>query len=239
MKLSERMKAAQAERGPEDDLLPASHAAPTRAPVDEQAVTTPADPFATLKRRAQDALFARLGSRLYDASFDEKQLDAFVVQELGKVIDAEQAPLTPVERARLVAEITNDVLGYGAIERHLADPTVTEVMVNAVDGIYVEREGQLELTESSYLSDEHVRRVIERIVSKVGRRIDESSPMVDARLPDGSRVNAIIPPLAVDGPGAHDPEVLAAGVRDGRSRSARLAVRRDGRAVVGVCAAAG
>jgi pilus assembly protein CpaF len=200
MNLSERMKAAQAERGTSDDLLlPASHPTETRAPATaEDGGAT--DPFATLKRRAQDALFARLGSRLYDASFDEKQLDAFVVQELGKVIEAEQAPLTPVERARLVAEITNDVLGYGAIERYLADPAITEVMVNAVDGIYVEREGKIELTEASYLSEDHVRRVIERIVSKVGRRIDESSPMVDARLPDGSRVNAIIPPLAVDGP---------------------------------------
>jgi pilus assembly protein CpaF len=122
------------------------------------------------------------------------------VQEIGKVLEAEQIPLSAAERSRLVSEITDDVLGLGAIERYLADPTVTEVMVNSTDGIYVEREGRLTLTDSRYLSDDHLRQVIERIVSRVGRRIDESSPMVDARLPDGSRVNAVIPPLAVDGP---------------------------------------
>jgi pilus assembly protein CpaF len=116
------------------------------------------------------------------------------------VIEAEQVPLTAMERARLVAELTDDVLGYGAIERYLADPSVTEVMVNSLDGIYIERNGRLELTGARYVSDEQLRQVIDRIVSGVGRRIDESSPMVDARLPDGSRVNAIIPPLAVDGP---------------------------------------
>ncbi|MFM7061583.1 MAG: CpaF family protein [Actinomycetes bacterium] len=164
------------------------------------ATTMPADPFAAIKRRAQDALFARLGSRLYDSSMDEHQLDAYVLQELSKVIDQEQVPLTPAERARIVASLMDDVLGYGAIEKHLADPDVTEVMVNSLDAIFVERNGRLYRTQERYLSDDHLRQVIERIVSRVGRRIDESSPMVDARLPDGSRVNAVIPPLAIDGP---------------------------------------
>ncbi|MEI8336034.1 MAG: CpaF family protein [Actinomycetes bacterium] len=159
-----------------------------------------ADPFVLIKRRAQDALFARLGSRLYDSSLGEDQLDSYVVQELSRVIDAERVPLTPAERARIVAEICDDVLGYGAIERFLADPEITEVMVNSLDSIYVERAGRLVRTNARYVSEEHLRQVIERIVSKVGRRIDESSPMVDARLPDGSRVNAVIPPLAIDGP---------------------------------------
>ena len=197
MNLGERLKAAQAERA-NDALLPASLTS-TDGRTDNDAPVN-IDPFAALKRRAEEQLFARLGSRLYDSSMDEEQLDVFVVQEVGKVIAAEQIPLTTPERARLIAEIADDVLGFGAIERYLADPTITEVMVNALDGIYVERDGKLELTDSSYMSEEHVRRVIERIVSKVGRRIDESSPMVDARLHDGSRVNAIIPPLAVDGP---------------------------------------
>jgi pilus assembly protein CpaF len=197
MTLSDRLKAAQSTR-PHDELLPTSlSATDARGETDSAAVV---DPFANLKRRAQDSLFARLGARLYDSSLEAEQLDVFVVQEVGKVLAAEQIPLTPPERARLVAEIADDVLGYGAIERFLADESVTEVMVNAVDGIYVERAGRLELTDARYLSEDHVRRVIERIVSKVGRRIDESSPMVDARLADGSRVNAIIPPLAVDGP---------------------------------------
>lgn len=164
------------------------------------ATPMPVDPFASIKRRAQDALFARLGSRLYDSSMDETQLDAYVLQELSKVIDQEQVPLTPAERARIVAGLMDDVLGYGAIEKHLADPEVTEVMVNALDAIFVERNGRLYRTQERYLSDDHLRQVIERIVSRVGRRIDESSPMVDARLPDGSRVNAVIPPLAIDGP---------------------------------------
>ncbi|MFM7616409.1 MAG: CpaF family protein [Actinomycetes bacterium] len=164
------------------------------------AAPAPVDPFAAIKRRAQDALFARLGSRLYDSSMDEQQLDAYVLQELSKVIDQEQVPLTPAERARIVAGLMDDVLGYGAIEKHLADPEVTEVMVNSLDAIFVERNGRLHRTSERYLSDDHLRQVIERIVSRVGRRIDESSPMVDARLPDGSRVNAIIPPLSIDGP---------------------------------------
>jgi pilus assembly protein CpaF len=115
-------------------------------------------------------------------------------------MEAESAPLSVAERQRLVAEISDDVLGHGPIERYLADDSVTEVMVNADRPIYVERNGKLLETNTRFISQDHLRRVIERIVSQVGRRIDESSPMVDARLPDGSRVNAIIPPLAVDGP---------------------------------------
>ena len=179
-----------------DDSAPTAPVFAAR-PAEEPAAV---DPFAAIKRRAQDALFARLGSRLYDASMGEDQLDQYVVQELSRIIDGEQLPLTPAERARIVAEVCDDVLGYGAIERFLADPDVTEVMVNSLDAIYVERRGRIERTESRYLSEDHLRQVIERIVSRVGRRIDESSPMVDARLPDGSRVNAVIPPLAIDGP---------------------------------------
>ena len=197
MNLSDRLKAAQADQ----DVEPEALRPHSRQEVEHHAAAPlTLDPFAGLKRRAQDALFARMGQRLYDASLSEEQLDALVVQEIGRVIEAEQIPLSPSERSRLVAEVTDDVLGLGAIEKYLADPSVTEVMVNACDGIYVEREGRLTLTDSRYLSDDHLRQVIERIVSRVGRRIDESSPMVDARLPDGSRVNAIIPPLAVDGP---------------------------------------
>jgi pilus assembly protein CpaF len=197
MKLSDRLKAAQEESlGAAEVVTPHSRQEPTHV----DAPPSAADPFAGLKRRAQDALFARIGQRMYDSSLSEDQLDALVVSEIGRVLEAEQIPLSDTERERIVAEVIDDVLGLGAIERHLGDPTVTEVMVNATDGIYVERAGRLTLTESRYLSDDHLRQVIERIVSRVGRRIDESSPMVAARLPDGSRVNAVIPPLAVDGP---------------------------------------
>jgi pilus assembly protein CpaF len=198
MNLSERLKAAKG-AAPDETEPVTPHSRQDVTPHHEPAKAS-VDPFAGLKRRAQDALFARMGQRLYDSSLSEDQLDALVVQEIGKVLEAEQIPLSTAERSRLVSEITDDVLGLGAIERYLADPTVTEVMVNSTDGIYVERDGRLTLTDSRYLSDDHLRQIIERIVSRVGRRIDESSPMVDARLPDGSRVNAVIPPLAVDGP---------------------------------------
>ncbi len=158
------------------------------------------DPLAALKRRTHEVLFARLGMRLFDSSLGEDQLRSFVVAEIGNLMDEETIPLSADERQRLVAEIGDDILGYGPIERFLADDTVTEIMVNSDEPIYVERNGRLERTESRFVSQDHLRRVIERIVSQVGRRIDESSPMVDARLADGSRVNAIIPPLAVDGP---------------------------------------
>ena len=196
MKIGDRIKAAQDDEARTSDvLLPSSKGA--AAPVTSRAT---GDPFARVKQRAQDALFARMGARLYDSSLDEEQLDALVVQELSRVIEQDEVPLDPAERARLVAELCDDVLGFGAVEQFLADPTVTEVMVNGLENIYVEREGRIERTDARYLSEDHLRQVIQRIVSKVGRRIDESSPMVDARLADGSRVNAVVPPLAVDGP---------------------------------------
>jgi pilus assembly protein CpaF len=159
-----------------------------------------ADPLSHIKSRAQAALFAKLGSRLTDASITEEELQLFVAEELGRVIDDEQAPLTAIERKQLAGQIRDDILGYGPIQEFLDDPTVTEIMVNAADSIYIERDGKIVETEMRFSSKAHLRRVIDRIVSQVGRRIDESSPMVDARLPDGSRVNAVIPPLSVDGP---------------------------------------
>jgi pilus assembly protein CpaF len=211
MKLSQRLKgldateADQEHRGNGSGAPPADGPSITATPpaarsLPKAEVTEQVDPLAELKQRAQQALFARLGSRLYDSSLSEEQLQAFVRQELTEVIEAERTPLSPNERKRLTEEVTNDVLGYGPIQPFLDDPTVTEIMVNSDDGIYVERSGRLQHTTARFLSEDHLRRVIERIVSQVGRRIDESSPMVDARLPDGSRVNAIIPPLAVDGP---------------------------------------
>lgn len=153
-----------------------------------------------LKERASQALYERLGSRISDSSMDEAELHQHVKDELKEVVDGEQVPLTSAERQRLTREIIDDVLGHGPIQRFLDDPEVTEVMVNRHDSIYVEKYGRLLKTDARFSSDEALRRVIERIVSRVGRRIDESSPLVDARLADGSRVNAIIPPLAVNGP---------------------------------------
>ncbi|MGH9157339.1 MAG: CpaF family protein [Acidimicrobiales bacterium] len=206
MKLGERMRQREA-RPPEPGAAlspapvpPQSPAGPARKLVQEGHDTRPTDPLAGLKERASVALFSRLGMRLFDASLSEDQLRTYVVQEIAGIMREESAPLTAAERQRLVGEIGDDILGHGPIEKFLADPTVTEIMVNSDHPIYVERAGRLHRTTSRFVSQDHLRRVIERIVSQVGRRIDESSPMVDARLPDGSRVNAVIPPLAVDGP---------------------------------------
>jgi len=159
-----------------------------------------ADPRKALVQRVQEALFERLGHRLYDASQTDEQLRAFVAAELADLLEAETTPLSADEHDRLLAEVVDHVLGLGPIEPLLADPTITEVMVNGTGSIYVERDGRLERTDVAFGEEAHLRRVIDRIVGAVGRRIDESSPMVDARLLDGSRVNAVIPPLAVDGP---------------------------------------
>lgn len=161
---------------------------------------TPNDPLAALKRRVQEALFRRLGARLYESKLDEHELRNVVGRELGLVLAAENIPLSDAEREQLVALIAQDVLGYGPVDQLLEDDSITEVMVNGLDPIFVERAGRLIATEARFMSEEHLRQVIDRIVAKIGRRVDESSPMVDARLSDGSRVNAIIPPLAVDGP---------------------------------------
>ena len=158
------------------------------------------DALAGIKKRAAEELTARLGNRITDSSLDEGDVRHMVREALGSFIDDEQVPLTPEERRRLIREIVDEVLGLGPLQRLLDDPMVSEIMVNGSDRIYVERGGRLHLTGTTFSSDAHLRRVIERIVSRVGRRIDESSPLVDARLQDGSRVNAVIPPLAVDGP---------------------------------------
>ena len=148
----------------------------------------------------QQALYTRLGTDLFDSSLSTAQLTAQVSQEITSLMNSSTVPLSIPERQELAAAIVNDVVGLGPIEQFLADPDVSEVMVNALDFIYVERRGVIERTTARFMSVDHLRRVVERIVGDVGRRIDESSPMVDARLPDGSRVNAIVPPLAVDGP---------------------------------------
>ncbi|MCT1515167.1 CpaF family protein [Dietzia cercidiphylli] len=157
------------------------------------------DALIALKERASAALFERVGARLNNPSLTEDQLHALVRTELNKVVEDETVPLTAEQRLRLISDIQDDVLGHGPLERLLADPTVTEIMVNGPDMIYVEQRGRLTRSSARFTSEEHLRQVIERIVSRIGRRIDESSPLVDARLADGSRVNAVIPPLAVNG----------------------------------------
>jgi pilus assembly protein CpaF len=153
-----------------------------------------------LKRRAQEALIERMGARLYDRTLTEDQLENLVLTQLDGFLADSFVEISPAERLALTDDLINDVLRHGPIERYLQDPSVSEVMVNGINNIYVERGGKLQRASAYFVSEAHLRQIIERIVSKVGRRIDESSPMVDARLPDGSRVNAVVPPLAVDGP---------------------------------------
>ena len=150
------------------------------------------------KAKVHEALFQRLGTRLFEAT-NEEQMQTVVMTEISKLMDARESALSPQERQVLVRDIARDVMGLGPLEQFLDDPTVSEVMVNGSSNIYVERAGVLERTNVRFMSEEHLRRVIERIVSSVGRRIDEASPMVDARLADGSRVNVIVPPLSLDG----------------------------------------
>jgi pilus assembly protein CpaF len=123
-----------------------------------------------------------------------------VYRAVTEELALDRTPLTREERREIVRQLTDDILGYGPIEPLLRDETVTEVMVNGFDHVYVERAGKLERTDVRFVDESHVMRIIDKIVSQVGRRVDEASPMVDARLPDGSRVNAIIPPLALNGP---------------------------------------
>jgi len=153
-----------------------------------------------LKARAQQTMLEALGNRLYDPSLSEDDLSRLVVEHLTGFFQTIEVELSPAEQQRFTREVTDDLLRHGPIEPFLSDPSVSEVMVNGTKGIYVEKSGKLTLTTVNFSNDMQLRRVIERIVGRIGRRIDESSPMVDARLPDGSRVNAIIPPLAVDGP---------------------------------------
>ncbi|MGY1605471.1 CpaF family protein [Geodermatophilus sp. SYSU D00815] len=199
MNLSSRLEAARGRHAaPEQPASPGAAVPPPR-PATPVVAPPPGDALSRLKDRIGKALFERIGSRMNDPSLGEDALRALVLAELDDVVDEEKVPLSPEERQRLTAELADDVLGLGPLQRLLDDDTVSEIMVNGPDMVYVEQAGRLTRTSARFSSEEHLRRVIDRIVSRVGRRIDESSPLVDARLADGSRVNAIIPPLAFSG----------------------------------------
>ena len=157
------------------------------------------DPYAELKGRIHHACIAKLGPELFKQE-TTGDLAERVLHAVTEQLTLDRTPLTRDERRRIVREITDDILGYGPIEPLLRDDSVTEVMVNAFDRIYIERAGKIERAHATFVDNPHLLRIIDKIVSSVGRRVDEASPMVDARLPDGSRVNAIIPPLALKGP---------------------------------------
>jgi pilus assembly protein CpaF len=157
------------------------------------------DPFAELKNRIHLSVIGVLGPRLFNAGLDQSGLREQVLADTRRHL-AQETGLSRDDRERLAAEITDDALGHGPLERLLADDSITEIMVNGPWDIWIERQGRLYETNVRFDDDSHLRRIINKIVAEVGRRVDESSPMVDARLPDGSRVNIIIPPLSLSGP---------------------------------------
>ncbi len=170
-----------------------------RPSITNAAATAPRpDSFNELKTRVQNRLISELDPRMDLANHEEVRRT--VEETFQSVLEAENIVLTRVERLRLYEAISAEILGYGPIEPLLKDDSVSEIMVNGPRQVYVERAGKLVLSDVVFQDDDHVMRVIDRIVSPLGRRIDESSPMVDARLPDGSRINAVIPPISLVGP---------------------------------------
>ena len=198
MSLSDRIAKAQRSleeaRGPEGPS-----AAPPPRPGSIHRRQPSKDPFAEVKRSVHAQLVGSLGPKLYDVNMTQSELEQLVRASLQNVISATDTPMSGTDRTRISQEIADDILGYGPLEPYLRDGSLTEVMVNGAHDIWIERDGRLSRVEASFADEAHLRRTIDKIVAKVGRRVDETSPMVDARLPDGSRVNAIIPPLALDG----------------------------------------
>src|SRR6478752_6389938 len=155
--------------------------------------------YQQLKSRIHTDLLNRLNlDRLTQVKREDAEPE--IRSLIGGMLDRDRTPLSLQERESIVADVLHELFGLGPLEILLADPTISDILVNRFDQVYIERNGRLEPTEISFKDERHLHQIIERIVSAVGRRIDESSPMVDARLADGSRVNAIIPPLALDGP---------------------------------------
>src|SRR3954471_24979336 len=153
-----------------------------------------------LRQKIHHHLIDELGPILYDKRLSEDDLRRRVHEQLHAALAQERAPLSAADKAQLIQDVSDDILGYGPIDRLLKDDNISEVMVNGPEIVFVERKGKIEKAEASFVDETHLRRIIDKIVGQVGRRIDESTPMVDARLPDGSRVNAVIHPLAIGGP---------------------------------------
>jgi pilus assembly protein CpaF len=157
------------------------------------------DDFSDLKNQIHFTVIAELGPQLFNTAIDPMELRERVLTDIRRHLSTETG-LARDDRERLTREIADDILGHGPLERLLSDDSVTEIMVNGPHEVWVERQGRLYETTVRFNDSSHLRRIINKMVAQVGRRIDESSPMVDARLPDGSRVNAVIPPLSLSGP---------------------------------------
>jgi len=200
MSILRRIQSSENQSSPNSNGLPGS---PGTSPLQtRRLVSTPAqnghDTYADLKTRVQNKLLAEL-----DPSVDVTKANDVrrTIQELfDQILVEENFVLSRAEKGRLFEQISAEILGFGPLQPLLEDDTITEIMVNGAENIYVERRGKIERLPITFENNEHVQRIIERIVSPLGRRVDESSPYVDARLPDGSRVNAIIPPISLVGP---------------------------------------
>ena len=197
MSLSDRINDQTGKNGnPPTTPLPASTG---DAPLQER-LDAAYDRQNELKMRIHGVVIRDLGAQIYQQDIPETELLRIVRAKIEEGLAAENIPMPRSERQEIVDELVAEVLGYGPIQEFLRDPTVTEIMVNGYRNIFIERAGKITKTEKRFRDDGHLRRIIQKIVGQVGRRVDEASPYVDARLPDGSRVNVILPPLSVRGP---------------------------------------
>jgi len=176
-----------------------SAAAPNIAPAASPVQATVRHQYLELRASVHRKLLGRLNLEAL-AHVERAKAESEIRTLLAQLLSEESTPLSLAERETLFAEVLDDVFGLGPLEPLLRDPTISDILVNTYRNVFVERRGVLERVTATFQDDAHLLRVIDRIVSRIGRRVDDSSPMVDARLADGSRVNAIIPPLAVDGP---------------------------------------
>ncbi|MGH2756266.1 MAG: CpaF family protein, partial [Actinomycetota bacterium] len=217
--LSSRLAQLRKEKAAAPSAPPASPAeasngtaaAPKTAPVTTTPIEQPKSDFYEssdamrphlyeVRRRLHAKVAQELGSLLYQQDVTPERLSAELREHLSRLLHAEPTPMSAAERKSLISDIESDVMGHGPIDEFLNDPEVTEIMVNGPYEIFVERRGKIFKTNRRFADTVHLRAVVDGIAARIGRRIDESSPMVDARLPDGSRVNAVISPIAIGGP---------------------------------------
>lgn len=180
------------------ETIEASSAQKTRKPAAPKA-----DPFDELKARIHTKIIEEINNNSFKENVAEEQeenLEKDISEIIERFLEEEGTFITKLEKQKLISEIIDETIGFGPINQFIHDPSVSEIMVNGPDKVYLEKKGKLVLSDVTFKDDQHIMRVIEKIVAPLGRRIDESSPMVDARLPNGSRVNVIIPPLSLNGP---------------------------------------
>jgi len=158
------------------------------------------DPFKDIKKKIHAKIVSEIKELDVDDECEKGNLEQNITNFVETVLDEESTYLSKSDKQKIISEILDETIGFGPINKLINDPTISEIMVNGAEQVYVEKHGKLVLSDVRFRDDQHIMHVIEKIVAPIGRRIDESSPMVDARLPNGSRVNAIIPPLSLNGP---------------------------------------